>query len=151
MFLRLPKNPTSRLVILPFDKPPLNLNDRLHRMEHARRVSTIREATVWTARAARLPKGLPHVWVEFIYRAPDRRNRDADNLVATLKPVADALASGDSMKPGYGMTPDDSPRYMTKIMPYILDKDDPRLPQLPPGACAVLLSWEAPEGGDNDE
>mgnify|MGYP003608856697 CR=1 FL=1 len=94
MFLRLPKNPISKLLVLPFDKPPLKLNDRLHRMEHARRVSTIREATVWTARAARLPKDLPHVWVEFVYRAPDRRSRDSDNLVATLKPVADALAAG---------------------------------------------------------
>ena len=143
MLTRLPRRrPVETLLVLPFGKPPLNLNDRLHPHAKARKVAAVREATRWTAKVARLPRDLPHVWIEFVYRAPDRRTRDADNLVATLKPVADALAGGDSRKAGYGLVADDSPRYMTKLMPVILSPDDPRLPALPQGASGVIVSWE---------
>lgn len=145
MLTKLPRNPTSTLLILPFDKPPLNLNDRSHYQAKARVTRSVREATVWVAKRAKLPKGLSHVWVELVYRAPDRRVRDSDNLVATLKPVADALTVPKPKHVGYGVVPDDTPQFMTKLMPVILTPDDERLPQLPLGATGVLLSWEDDE------
>lgn len=85
----------------------------------ARTVAKIRATTQILARAAQLPRGVAHVTVHLHYRPRDNRRRDTDNLVATLKPICDALAAGTPKHPGYGMVPDDIPRYMGKPEPVI--------------------------------
>lgn len=97
---------------LPWDKPPLTLNDRFgHRAQHAAVVAKIRRDAGWVAKAARLGRH-DHVTVELHYQPQRRGRRDADNLVATLKPVADALVDA-------GLVVDDDPAHMTKLMPVI--------------------------------
>ena len=60
----------------------------------------------------------------------DHRRRDADNLIATLKPFADGLVDA-------GLTPDDTPSFMTKHMPVIIVRKD-----VTPGIRFVLeTTW----------
>lgn len=63
------------------------------------------------ATAALIPP-LVHCIVEMIWTVPDRKRRDEENPVATLKPVCDGLVDA-------GIVPDDVPLYMTKPMPRI--------------------------------
>lgn len=102
---------------LPWDRPPLTMNDRFaHRAQHDAVVAKVRRDAGWTARAARLGRH-QHVTVELHYQPPRRGRRDADNLVATLKPVADGLVDA-------GLVVDDDPAHMTKLMP-VIDEPTP--------------------------
>ncbi len=96
---------------LPYDKPPLSMNDRGQtpgaRARHSRIVAQLRGDACWLAKAAKLPKGLDHVTVQLHYRPRDNRRRDTENLSATSKPLCDGLVD-------YGLVPDDIPRYMAK-------------------------------------
>lgn len=94
--------------------------------------------THWLAKAAKLPKGLAHVELTLHFTPPDRRVRDDDNLADTLKSVCDALKAGTRRHPGYGMVPDDSPKFMRKHMPVIDDPD----PSAKTGRVWVELAWE---------
>lgn len=131
--MKLPQEPiTSTIILMPWPKkPPLNLNRRAHWSE----IATVRQTAAWMAKTKKLPQGLPHVWVELIYRAPDRRRRDEDNLVATLKPVCDGLVD-------HGLVQDDHTGLMTKFMPTILPPDSPEYPTIPSGATAMVVTWE---------
>lgn len=57
--------------------------------------------------------------MELHYQPRDKRRRDADNIVPTLKPLCDALAKGTVKHPGYGIVEDDTPDQMIKKMPVI--------------------------------
>jgi crossover junction endodeoxyribonuclease RusA len=101
---------------LPF--PPLNLNEqrRQHWATKRKEIANVREVTGWLVRKARIPQhGRVEVWVT--YFPPDRRRRDADNIVATLKPVCDALVD-------LRVVPDDTPEFMVKHMPIVGPKDE---------------------------
>ena len=50
-----------------------------------------------------------------VERTRDNRRRDTDNLIATGKPIYDALVT-------YGLVPDDTPRWMGKPEPIIEPK-----------------------------
>lgn len=116
----------SVTIPLTFDKPPLSLNDhRMHYMQRARIVRQLREEVVTVLRLRRVAKPARHVEVTFHYRPRDNRARDTDNLIATVKPLVDALGPGRpaSMSrkgkitqpvPGYGLVPDDTPEYVTR-------------------------------------
>lgn len=106
-------------VSLPWTSPPLSMNDRGHWASKANKTRATREATMWAAKTARLPRAVHHVTVQLHYRPRDNRRRDTDNLVATLKPICDALAAGTTKNPGYGIVPDDTPQYMSKPEPII--------------------------------
>ncbi len=101
---------------LPWDRPPLSLNDRLHHFERARKVAEVRKAGWAIAKARHLrPAGQPawpHVAVTLHYRPSVRRVIDPDNLVATLKALADGLVDA-------GVVEDDRPELMTKNMPVV--------------------------------
>jgi len=118
---------------LPWDRPPLSDNDRKHWRAKATAVKGIRETVQVLARLSGLPRGLEHVWVEYVWRAPDNRRRDSDNLNATTKPLYDGLTD-------YGIVKDDTPEFMTKLPPVILKKNDPREPTIK--GCAVIITWE---------
>lgn len=75
---------------LPYSTPPLSLNDRRHWAAKARITREVRHATAVHAREQRIPR-LEHARVQLLYIPRDKRRRDADNLVATLKPCLDGL------------------------------------------------------------
>lgn len=112
------------VVPLSFDKPPLSLNDRKQWYQKAPIVRALREEVVMRLRSKRIRRPAEHVVVEFHYRPRDNRTRDTDNLIATIKPLVDALTPGRpaGLKgkkvvpavPGYGLVPDDDSRYVTR-------------------------------------
>ncbi|RBO87055.1 RusA family crossover junction endodeoxyribonuclease [Nocardia puris] len=127
---------------LPWTRPPLSMNDRGFTrgaaLAKARIVREVRQTTHTLATAARLPRGVAHVTVQLHYRPRDNGRRDTDNLVATLKPICDALAAGTAKHPGYGMVPDDIPRWMAKPEPII----HPPAAKGLPGALWLEVTWK---------
>lgn len=95
---------------LHYERPPLSENDRLHRYERASRVRALRDASGFWGRSLRLRT--ERVEVTLIWVVRDRRKRDEDNVVPTLKALCDGLVDA-------GIVPDDTPRYMAKNMPRI--------------------------------
>lgn len=139
---------------LPWARPPLTLNGgrgttRGATFAHGRKVRDVRTTMLALAAAAELPRGLDHITVQLYYRPRDRGRRDVDNLVATLKPLADALTPGRPARIaktgrrlaaaliGYGMVPDDTPDYMTKPMPIIVPAERGL-----GGALWLEITWE---------
>lgn len=104
---------------LPWRTPPLSLNDRLHWRAKAARVQTIRNAA---ALAVRSHQQANRIRVTLHYFPKDGRRRDADNLVATLKPLCDGIVDA-------GVVPDDDPAHMMKAMP-VIGAPDPRDPHM---------------------
>ncbi|MDV2475127.1 hypothetical protein F8M49_21135 [Rhodococcus zopfii] len=88
------------------------MNDRLHWREKAKRTQHIRVTVFALARQARVWIGCAHVTVGLHYRPRDNRRRDADNLMPVLKAACDGLVD-------YGLTADDTPEQMQKLMPII--------------------------------
>lgn len=99
-------------------KPPLTHNQRLHRMEKAKRTRGVRDAVCWLAKAARIPPSA-RLTVQLHYATGDNRRRDAPNLTATSKPAIDGLVDA-------GCVPDDHDGYVTEIMPTIHPGPGPR-------------------------
>lgn len=111
---------------LPYVKPPLSLNDRRPRMVIWRDQHNLRNQVRYLARAAKIPR-LDRIDVALHYEPTDRRTRDQDNLVATLKPAIDGLRD---YGPRYrdarmveaawvGIVADDSPEHVTWPRPII--------------------------------
>lgn len=91
---------------LPWDKPPLSMNDRRHWRAKHQWTHTLRGTACLLARST----GIPHLdacSVTLVYHPRDRRRRDEDNLFATLKPLADGLVDA-------GVVTDDTPDLMSK-------------------------------------
>ncbi len=104
---------TTHTLWLPYDRPPLTANQRFgHWAAKARITADVRRTTMLLARAAKLPRGVEHVTIRLYYVPRDRRRRDADNLVPTLKAACDGLVDA-------GLVHDDTPDQMTKHMPTI--------------------------------
>jgi crossover junction endodeoxyribonuclease RusA len=101
---------------LPYSKPPLSMNQRLHYAAHARIKAQVRADTAVLVRAAGVPP-LRAISIDLHYVPRDRRRRDPLNLVATLKCVEDGVVDA-------GVIPDDTPDYLLPTMPTI-DKHDP--------------------------
>lgn len=101
-------------ILLPWDTPPLSLNDRhAHPAAAAADIARVRRDTGWVVKARRIGHH-PHVTVEMRYQPRRRGRRDADNLVATLKAVCDGIVDA-------GVVDDDTPDQMTKLMPVIVN------------------------------
>ena len=114
---------------LPYRTPPMSMNDRQHWRTKARQTANLRRDVMALAAAHRLPTGLDRVRVQLVYVPRDRRRRDTDNLVATLKPICDALAAGTPKHPGWGLVADDTPEWMSKPEP-VIAAPDPKDPHL---------------------
>jgi crossover junction endodeoxyribonuclease RusA len=91
---------------LPYDRPPLNLNDRKHWAQVAKVKRQLRADARNLALAARLPRRLARVHITLHWQPPDRRRRDTDNPIATLKPLIDGLRD-------YGLVVDDDAQHVT--------------------------------------
>jgi hypothetical protein len=97
---------TIYVLPLPFPTPPLSLNDRMHWAQKARAAKGIRSTTHFLAMLERLPLDCRHATVTLTYHPATTRNRDTDNMFATLKPCIDGLVD-------YGLIPDDHSGYVT--------------------------------------
>lgn len=113
------------LVPLPWDRPPLSLNDRDHWAVKARKTKAARAETAIAAALARTPS-LDAAAVTIVWRVPNNRERDNDNLVATLKPAIDGLRDA-------GVLASDSWRHVTRISARI---------DAPNGPAAMWLELE---------
>lgn len=90
-------------------RPPLTANQRMHHMQRARITRDVRTAAGFAFRT--FPE-VGRVRVELTWVVTDRRRRDVDNIVPTLKAICDGLVDVE-------IVPDDTPEYMDKIMPRI--------------------------------
>lgn len=113
--------------ILPlgFTSPPLTLNGRPHYRTRARLVRAVRTAVVVRARQLDM-RPARHVHVSLHYVPRDRRTRDADNLVATLKPAIDALTAqgADRGRICASIVRDDTPDMVSWSTPVIHAPDE---------------------------
>lgn len=106
---------------LPYREPPgpLRGNTRAHWADKAHWTARVRRDVTYLARAAGL-RPCAHLTVGLIWAPGDRARRDEDNLTPLLKVCADALARGRADWTGLQIVPDDTPQWMTKLMPAIV-------------------------------
>ncbi len=98
---------------LPYERPPLNSNQRLHWRKKADLTRQVRSAAYFAAKNAHvLPCEKVRVTLTWFVRTANRR-RDADNVVPTLKALCDGLVDA-------GVVTDDTPAEMEKVMPVII-------------------------------
>lgn len=100
-----------QVAVLPWDRPPLTANQRLHWASKAQRVKALREWAKVTFRST--DDWAAPVSVRLDWYVPDKRRRDVDNTVPTLKALCDGLVDA-------GVVPDDTPQFMDKLMPRII-------------------------------
>ena len=106
-----------------WQRPPLTANQRMHWAEKAALTREVRGLVKLLARV-QVP-ALSKCEVTLYWSPPDRRRRDADNLVATLKACCDGIVDA-------GIVKDDTPAYMVKRMPVITE------PSFPPRMWIVV-------------
>ena len=95
-------------IVLPWDKPPLSLNQRhKHWSAPARWTRTLRGGAHLLALQAKIPE-LDACTVTLLWLPPERRPRDEDNMYPTMKALADGLVDA-------GVVPDDTPDLMRKV------------------------------------
>lgn len=109
--------PSTWVLKLPWQLPPLSLNRRINRHVKARITKEIREAAFLLAKHHKVTKGCSRIRVTLIYRPMDNRRRDAINLVPVLKAVEDGLVDAR-------IVPDDTPVYIDPVMPQIHERVD---------------------------
>lgn len=93
-----------------YERPPLTSNQRIHWRTRAALTKDVRSLTASKA------NGIPAMTacsVSLSWIVNDKRRRDADNLVPTLKAMCDGLVDA-------GIVPDDTPELMHKVMPVIV-------------------------------
>ena len=101
------------LYILTFEtytKPPLSENDRWKHW--GQKAQAIKDVRYLTAMKARHIPPLGRCDVSLIWYVNDKRRRDAENPVSTLKAMCDGLVDA-------GLVTDDTPDLMVKHMPVI--------------------------------
>lgn len=90
---------------------PLSLNDFENRWKKAKKTAIVRADARVGAKCAQIPP-LTYFTAELHYAPRDKRRRDPENLIATLKPLVDGLVDA-------GVAPDDTPDYYTTTVPVI--------------------------------
>lgn len=110
--------PRTWEILLPWSTPPVKPNGGHGNIyAHAAKVKSTRQTMGLLARKAGIP-WLGRCEIQLTWYVPDRIKRDADNLVWSMKPLADALAGN---KPhDHKIVEDDTPELMVKHMPAIL-------------------------------
>jgi crossover junction endodeoxyribonuclease RusA len=98
------------IIALPYERPPLHGNQKVHWAVKAKHTRELRGGAA--ASTAHVP---PMVLCQVLltWFVTDRRRRDADNLMPTLKPLCDGLVDS-------GIVPDDTSEFMDKLMPKII-------------------------------
>ena len=81
-------------VAFPWPPTCLSPNARLHRLQKAAAVKSYRAACGWQMKAARVEVQPKHLTIMF--RPPDARRRDLDNMLASFKAGLDGIADATS-------------------------------------------------------
>ena len=97
---------------LPYETPPLTLNQRMNRHKKAAETRGVRSATYYLAKSLKLPRNVSHAIIQLHYAPRVHRTADPINLTPTQKACVDELVD-------YGLTEDDDPRFVTDRMPKI--------------------------------
>lgn len=95
--------------VFDWPRPPLTANQRLH--WRARAVLTAEVRGTAGIAVSGFPKS-DRVDVTLTWVVGDKRRRDADNIVPTLKAICDGIVDA-------GVVPDDTPDLIVKHMPVI--------------------------------
>lgn len=106
------------LISLPWQRPPISANQRMHWADRQRLTREVRTTVAWLVRSARVPTS-SHVTVTLYWAPGDKRKRDADNPFPTLKAGCDGIVDA-------GVVKDDHPALMTKNMPVIVPPPHPK-------------------------
>lgn len=110
----------SWTIRLPWQRPPLSLNDRSHWRTKAAMTAEVRQTTKLLLRGGGWEPA-DRVAIILTYYPADNRRRDRTNIVATYKACVDGCVDA-------GVIPDDTPEYLDEHMPVIARADgDPRL------------------------
>ena len=108
------------IVELPYARPPLTPNQRLHWAVRARLTREIRSAATVCAKASKVAP-LGRSAITTVWFVPDKRRRDAGSLSLTTKAAIDGLVDA-------GVWPDDNSDWITQESYRIeLDKTNPRI------------------------
>lgn len=99
-------------VQLPFKKPPLNANQRLHWAVKSRTTKEIRQASALALRAEGVP-ACKQVRVRMLWAVSDKRRRDPSNTMPTQKAIVDGMVDA-------GVVPDDTPEFVIEEMPRLM-------------------------------
>lgn len=92
------------IIDLPWERPPLNLNQRMHWARKAKETKLIRSTVAVLARGRAIP--LPCI-VTLVWTVSDARRRDTDNPAPTVKACIDGLRDA-------GCLPDDHSQYVVR-------------------------------------
>lgn len=95
---------------LPISGHPITLNQRMHWANKAHETKRIRTEVWARARAAGIPNLDGRCEVQLVYRPPDKRRRDSDNLAPTFKAAVDGLVDA-------GVLSDDTDDLVTRLHP----------------------------------
>jgi crossover junction endodeoxyribonuclease RusA len=139
---------------LPYEKPPMTLNNMPS--NPFAKASKVKEIKARVRNAVR-DAGVPHldrVHVELHYRGKTNALKDADNLIATLKPAIDALHHADDLESKnldverrwVPIVDDDDGRYVTWRRPVLHRAEKGK-----PGAVWLILRSYAPSTEGNPE
>lgn len=104
-----PPEPFRTVLTFDWPRPPLHANQRLTWRAKAATTRQVRDVAHWAAK--RIPD-LGRVRVTLTWVVNTKTRRDADNIVPTLKALADGLVDA-------GLVADDTPDLMDKVMPVI--------------------------------
>lgn len=96
---------TTYELVLPYTRPPLSLNQRIHWTKQRITITQIKSDASWLALQAKLPKAVPFTDIELVYYPPDNRRRDDHNITPTLKAAVDGLVR-------YGLVADDDSQHV---------------------------------------
>ena len=111
---------------LPWTRPPLTANQRMHWAEKSRVTREVRQTTCLLARSRKAPS-TSRLVVTLHYRQAVKRRLDAHNLYALVKPCVDGLVDA-------GIVPDDDTEHVSTPEPVIH----------PPGKPALWLELHYP-------
>lgn len=106
---------TTHTIPLSHNKPPLNANQKLHWARRAEIVKQLRTEAFVRARSQKIGTH-DHITVQLVYKPKRNLRRDAGNLMPTHKAILDGLVDA-------GIVPDDTPQYVTEMMPRIEPAD----------------------------
>lgn len=91
---------------LPYQRPPLSMNQRNHWAVAHRAKTDLQEAVMWLLKAQKVPAlDEATIWLEWTPGVV--RRRDTDNPEPTRKACIDAIVSA-------GLLPDDTPEYVQR-------------------------------------
>ena len=97
-------------LVFDYARPPLSENHRIHWRVRA---ATVKDVRLQAALKARDVPVMSACAVSLVWVVKDKRRRDSDNLVPTLKAMCDGIVDA-------GVVSDDTPDLMHKTMPVIV-------------------------------